>query len=542
MHTMFKIMLIVASAWHCCWSMARPAVQVKKFLPHAMTGTPEARTFLMQLQRAGHVLHDTDVTVFDDGYPLDKSGQLHPQAADFLRLKDGYEFFKGEAPAGSGKHGMKVASLIAGQAPIGVGSRARIAQLISADELMNFNVPPQLSGVVNICGVMVIFHYELLNGVAHNRHSYLFQPLSDNTVTVQAAWNSFDLERSIESEHHDFDFLGKHVIRVGAVDHTGVVLDYSQGGERVAILAPTDVVSFDGNEERMFGGTSAAAPFVSAALADTAAFLPALSKEEAEYLLRKTAIRTSTQLVSNFNGAGVLNHYKLLRVAHKLAEQGYTGGELYSDHIYNFSEEVETLLAEAKMLASTSENYLHNLRIAFFLQPEDNRVRTLLADVYRSQGHVEHALYYDVPARSLERKEVLGRFAQRVRTVLDVLDRTPLQEEMNAEVLADIDKWLAEMAAPRATVTDLNTLGRKLSIDVWDVFEHESSSLIHWLPAIENNDNYKVYEIIVLLHLTRLADRQGNLNLLIALQAYASAKYPNFQFMKDIRLFRQTKQ
>lgn len=98
--------------------------------------------------------------------------------------------------------------------------------------------------------------------------------------------------------------------------------------------------------------------------------------------------------MSNFNSAGVLNHYKLLRVAHKLAEQGYTGDELYSDHIYNFSEEVETLLAEAKMLASTSENYLHNLRVAFFLQPEDDRVRTLLADVYRSQGHVEHALYY----------------------------------------------------------------------------------------------------------------------------------------------------
>lgn len=97
---------------------------------------------------------------------------------------------------------------------------------------------------------------------------------------VQTAGNSFDLKRSIESERHDFDFLGKHVIRVGAVDHTGVVLDYSQGGERVAVLAPTDVVSFDGNEERMFGGTSAAAPFVSAALADTAAFLPALSKEK----------------------------------------------------------------------------------------------------------------------------------------------------------------------------------------------------------------------------------------------------------------------
>lgn len=114
----------------------------EKFLPHAMTGTPEARAFLGHLQQAGYVLHATDVTVFDDGYPLDESGQLHPHAANFLRLKDDYSFFKSGAPASNGKHGMEVTSLIAGLAPIGVGARARIAQLLSIDELQNFNIPP----------------------------------------------------------------------------------------------------------------------------------------------------------------------------------------------------------------------------------------------------------------------------------------------------------------------------------------------------------------------------------------------------------------
>ena len=166
--------------------------------------------------------------------------------------------------------------------------------------------------------------------------------LPDTTIWVNSAGNSFP---------HYFSSTMKQikdkVIVVGSADPGGFPSIFSQADESVDILAPSDhfIRSIDADGKLVkFSGTSGAAPLVSGVLADVKAILPDLTRDDAVKMLQLTATNTSINEVSRVNGAGVLNHYKMLRVAQRIAtglqeDSSATIGSLLQDpKVVDFNE------------------------------------------------------------------------------------------------------------------------------------------------------------------------------------------------------------
>lgn len=514
----------------------RRKVKVGKFWSHEMTGTYEAKEFLAGLRSEGYRFHASEVAVFDTGFPYDKSGErLSSAAADFLNLTDEYRLDKESWRIFKDKdHGMQVASLIAGKSPIGVSSNAKISLLSEQSEegatFFAGGLPP--SGVVNFSWTS---HHSLLAGflgdstISEARLDKLFE---GNAIVVQAAGNDFPSPgywQGLKPVGKEISF-GDRVIRVGGVDRTGVVNGFSESGKDVVVLAPGDTtsVSFDGKKETLFGGTSAAAPVVTAALADLASFLPHLSLSEAKHILRKTAIRTSTNEVSELNGTGVLNHYKLLRVAKKLADDGYPQNRqlLFSDELYDFRAEAKELFATAELDKADPDAYVRKLRTAFFLDADNEDIRSSLAAVYRRVGLDAQALFYDVPSRSLARADVYIKLAQRA-------DYAASESQLLEDTITDVNEWVKVTGRTADTMLighDDIIIGREIPREAitGSMFAYSGrlDDLKNLLRVAEDSD---LRNITVLPLLGKYARNNGKDSLLELLQAYARANYPSIQ-------------
>ena len=146
-----------------------------------------------------------------------------------------------------------------------------------------------------------------------------FKELSSQAVLVTTSGNKFPTPLYSLKSKASKDF---NAIIVGSFSPYGFVSGFSQEGEELHILAPSDsfLASDSGSYISQFSGTSGAAPLVTGALAGfewIAGYHP--TGEEAKILLEKTAIPTLHSHESpRQNGAGLLNAYKLARLAVRL--------------------------------------------------------------------------------------------------------------------------------------------------------------------------------------------------------------------------------
>lgn len=237
----------------------------------------------------------------------------------------------------------------------------------------------------------------------HNPETYpvvlaSLKKIADNgTIIVAASGNDHP------SPMNDVDQKLAGIV-VGSLGPEGVVSGFSQEGEKLTILAPSDdwLLSMGkGGEVTKFGGTSGAAPLVTGALANAISFLPGLGLADARKLLEKTAIPNRHSKESpRRNGAGALNAYLLFRVAQRLAAAWPTNREKLADpSTYDFTSEAERLREEAvTALASgdcdKQQEGFAKLRRAFFLAPGDRALATLVASWYGKQKLDGNAAYF----------------------------------------------------------------------------------------------------------------------------------------------------
>ena len=151
----------------------------------------------------------------------------------------------------------------------------------------------------------------------------VFQKLSPPAIVVTVAGNEFPerLEDVKTKASKNFD-----AIIVGSFSPKGFVSDFSNSGEEVHILAPSDnwITSAGINREyEKFGGTSGATPLVTGSLAAfewLSGYHP--TSNEAKILLEKTATPTlHSHEEPQVNGVGLLNAYKLGEVAKRLKQK-----------------------------------------------------------------------------------------------------------------------------------------------------------------------------------------------------------------------------
>ena len=136
-----------------------------------------------------------------------------------------------------------------------------------------------------------------------------------------------------------------------------------------------------------------------------AVFFPDLTRDEVATIVAKTATPTSINMVSNHNGSGTLNQYKMLRVGQRLSENGWPHNRaslIDDEKMYDFADEAQKLSDEAEALLKTGnevdyETGFKKLRTAFALDASNTKTRTTLADIYQDAGYSVQALFYKVP-------------------------------------------------------------------------------------------------------------------------------------------------
>ena len=145
--------------------------------------------------------------------------------------------------------------------------------------------------------------------------------ISENAVFVTSSGNGWKFTEDVKIKAASEG----NIILVASLAPTGLASEFTSISSEVTISAPSDmaITSFD-NAARSarFGGTSAAAPQVTAALAAFTLIsgLP-LTTSEAKKILQKTALKHPFYPTKNSLGGGMLNSYKIAEVAFKITKE-----------------------------------------------------------------------------------------------------------------------------------------------------------------------------------------------------------------------------
>ena len=227
----------------------------------------------------------------------------------------------------------------------------------------------------------------------------LVRKLTQRSVVVAAAGNFYP-------EGSKDNVAGSDVIIVGSSEPYGAVSWYSDESSDVTILAPSGssgIAVKKNNTYELYSGTSGATPLVSGSINNVIQVLGPLSQKDAKTLLQKTATKTVvTEVEPKKNGAGVLNSYKMYRVALRLKEKGWPQNKmalLQDPSIFDFADEAEAQLKLAKKLIEKGS--CEDMKKAFasarksFLLNQTHESAKLISDFYKSLNYFQDASFYD---------------------------------------------------------------------------------------------------------------------------------------------------
>lgn len=242
-------------------------------------------------------------------------------------------------------HGTYVADLVGAAWPVGIGAFARISQVSNDGKLQGLLPASEPLPVLLNRSMSETSDLEF----ADPAQLAAYRNLKGRAIVVGSSGNDFP-RRVSPMDRAMSDIL------VGNLEPDGSMSPSSQEDDRVVISAPGSGGGTGGaslgpdGRTRPFGGTSGAAPLVTAALANVGALLPGIRLHELQDLLRRTAVPVAAFINEPVgNGAGALNAYKLLRVASRLRKSWPTSREaLTGASVYDFERESKRALRDAK--------------------------------------------------------------------------------------------------------------------------------------------------------------------------------------------------
>ena len=458
-----------------------PFGKLTQFWAQQAAGIPEGHAFIRTLEQQNFSFATPQLGVLDTGFVpasllvgVRLAPQLHSRLSNRNPAADDRYVFVQNFPNHlqfslmsqyartpvfykSRRHGSAIAHLLASNTAAGVSLKGELAMLLPLPKLDDIDYRKAVRELIAALPLPQIINYSLRLSKDEELSARLatsMQLLAAKTILVMSAGNKAPAE--IEAGKQK---LASQAIIVGSADPTGQVSSFSQTGCAETIRACSDKyiqsVSPRSGEFFNFGGTSAAAPLVSAALADALSILPNLSLQQAKLLLQNTALANSSG-----DEIGLLNYFKLLRVAHRLVERGWSpaaGAEevLHNPALYDFRAEAEQLTQEA-MATTDNDAVFLKLRQAFFLDDNNSTARAMLAAFYRQHGYEAQAFFYDNPKvkardafiahQDQQQKAVIAAFlaalaevdTEMMLTLIPDLNVKELFKESNAEVVATL--------------------------------------------------------------------------------------------------------
>jgi hypothetical protein len=390
-------------------------------------GAPEAKSFLdlhdkllpsAKSKRVSLAVLDRDFRL--SALPKNRiSSSLVRCSVSKDRCDDPFFINNSKVPGPRAAHASFVSNLIIGNAPIGTGSRAylMIAKPINdlGDISAAVNTWTKLKSTPQIVNLSM--------GFDARAEKELLQ-LGESTIVVAAAGNESFFSPSYITKPDN-------LINVASLAPDGTLSSFTteRTATHVVIGAPSDM-SVLSRKDRWnprsldrFGGTSGAAPLVTGSLSNVQSLLPDLTRAEAKALLQNVAIQTAGYLGdSGMNGAGVVNAYKMIRVAANLQKEWPKNRAQILDpnsDAYDFKYEVKSQLkAIAKLEQRPTDcralrDAFRLRREIFFLDPENLENRNKLSAYYASRGFHSQAHYYADPAKAAHVKDVAARLQKR---------------------------------------------------------------------------------------------------------------------------------
>ncbi len=231
-----------------------------------------------------------------------------------------------------------------------------------------------------------------------------------NIIIVTAAGNDFD----DGTEQVDAIYANYEQILVGSLAPQGYVSSFSQQGNAVTVLAPSDywIQSIAGGKQQTFGGTSGSSPLVKGALDNVLAQVPGLTTKQLKKMIKNTAIEVVANETEGHwkynNGVGMINAYKLAKVASKLRQMTENlKGDARTNHIEKLisSKELYSFERDAKQKYQSGTKLLKSdlctdkikgfglIREAYFLN-QDEGVRKKIVDIYEDNGRDVNAEFF----------------------------------------------------------------------------------------------------------------------------------------------------
>jgi hypothetical protein len=256
-------------------------------------------------------------------------------------------------------------------------------------------------------------------------------------------------------------------ILVGSSKPDGTMSDFSQYSTAIDVTAPSnyEILSHDSRAPIYFGGTSGAAPQVTASLASfTMVTGVNLTNAQAERLLKKTALTLGHHLLDpQTHGSGSLNSFKIFQIAQRLRQHcpgpdrtGCVTAKLDADATYEFEPTpIPGLAAAFPQCFSTARSALvpdcesrkrlfNQLRREAFLAQKNSHLWEQLACLHRMQGLSVNADYYQTLSESTDLARYQASFPARLRrgTYNPAMDAQGLVELLrsNPKGLADIQE------------------------------------------------------------------------------------------------------
>ena len=261
----------------------------------------------------------------------------------------------------------------------------------------------------------------------------VFQRFSPSSIIVIAAGNKFmyeNLDHKQNKASKKFD-----AILVGSFSPKGFVSDFSNSGEEIHIMAPSDVwisSAKRNGEHSKFSGTSGAAPLVTGSLAGfewLSGYHP--TSKEAKVLLEKTAFPTlHSHEKPKINGVGLLNAYKLGEVGKRLKKKcknkkSCFKKEILNEENYRFDLDKSLEKDLSKVFPScsvakeptavsleepecqTKRKIFKRLRKTVLLNPKDSKeLLKVLSCIYKEDGFSQNAEALDKLALALDPQKV----------------------------------------------------------------------------------------------------------------------------------------
>ena len=348
-------------------------------------------------------------------------------------------------------HGTQVASIIHGKEPFGISSHSQLKEM---DYFNEFGHDRDHSKTLE--KIKKDNSYDLFQSSRSGGSDEHWKALAEKKKPVVITAGNYFPELS----HKYKPQFAEKFILVGQLSPLGGTTSFSSRSPEVTISAPGRIYSYRRGESRLFNGTSAAQPVVSACLANAISFLPGLTNNEAKELIIKSAIPTiNSSQNPQLSGAGTINCYKLARVAERLKDQWPNNREsiFSTPSIYDFSSEARELKDKASSLLlddnlCSKRERLNLLRTAFLLNPRNNEVIESIIEIYKNSAFPGNANVYasirgykDQELNELIREHYsnyFGRdlvsligenFPQRLRAIT----KLSLDEDLNADKARD---------------------------------------------------------------------------------------------------------